>query len=131
MCRKQKQKRDDKVFCRLRLLTAENEKSQCAHEREQDEHLAVGRIFQRAQRFVSHPAASRFLGSETASHQLTAFGYLSLLSEQQDITMDAHRAMADGVVTAEERRRIDIKLDRASARIQRLTRKAAKAAEPK
>ena len=65
------------------------------------------------------------------THQLTAFGYLSLLSEQQDITMDAHRAMADGVVTAEERRRIDIKLDRASAHIQRLTRKAAAAAEPK
>ncbi len=70
---RQNQQCDDKIFGWLRLLAAENEKSQAAGKHHEDERLHIRRVFQIARQFASRPATPDLSGGEAAPDESSAF----------------------------------------------------------
>src|ERR1700730_932432 len=68
-----KQERDDEVFGRLRLLTAEDKKSETADESGEDENFDGQGVLEIARQFVAGAPAPRFPGGKASSDESTAF----------------------------------------------------------
>ena len=66
---REKEKRDDEILRRLRLLAAEDEKREPGDEGGEDRHLHAGRVFEAAQQLIRGATAAGLARGETALHE--------------------------------------------------------------